>query len=198
MTLRVLRLTPDNPCNCTLVDPSTDEIWYTVSTEHGKNTVTSVKDGNDQVIASWKWKDYSSDVVTLGSKEPMAASSWLKKSLVPFKTSVTFVGGKDDASYTWRNNVPMYELELYIEGDNNEPVAQFKKSAKWKDRTQDPPVDMSRPATLTLDLRGQEIQDLIVISFLMLEKKKRAKGQGWGFPSAHHGTATDALLSTAG
>ena len=36
---------------------------------------------------------------------------------------------------------------------------------------------IERPATLVLDLRAQEIQDLVIISFLMIEKDNRARGK---------------------
>ena len=85
MPNRVFRLTPDNPCRTTLLEQDTDEVWYTVTTDHvGKETTTKVMDANDQVVASWKWRDYSSDMLTLGSTEPMPASAWLRKSIMPF------------------------------------------------------------------------------------------------------------------
>ncbi|KAH6917842.1 hypothetical protein BKA70DRAFT_1135773 [Coprinopsis sp. MPI-PUGE-AT-0042] len=178
MPNRIFVLTPDNPCNCTLVDQETDEIWYTVTTEHqGKTTTTKVMDGNDQVIASWKWRDHSSDILTLGNTEPVSASAWLRKSLIPFNTSVSFAT-KDNAKYTWKGNKYYLNLELYSGADKKSPVAQFTKSTKSKDSAHNPPIETRTPATLTLDERGQEIQDLTVISFLMLEKERRAKGDG--------------------
>jgi hypothetical protein len=85
MPNRTFLLTPDNPCRCTLSDQETDEVWYTATTEHeGKVTTTKVLDGNDEVIASWKWRDSSSDILTLGNTEPMHASAWLRKSVIPF------------------------------------------------------------------------------------------------------------------
>ncbi|KAH6900900.1 hypothetical protein BKA70DRAFT_1115184 [Coprinopsis sp. MPI-PUGE-AT-0042] len=190
MPNRIFLLTPDNPCNCTLVDRETDEIWYTVATEHeGKTSTTKVMDGNDQVIASWKWRDSSSDILTLGTTEPMPASAWLRKSFIPFNTTVSFTA-KDNAKYNWKGNKYYLNLELYSEADKKSPIAQFTKSTKMKDRTQNPPVETRTPATLTLDERGQEIQDLVVISFLMLEKEKRAKGDG--------GMTADAAVGGAG
>jgi hypothetical protein len=63
---------------------------------------------------------------------------------------------------------------LYSEADKKSPVAQFTKSVKSQDKSQ----PGGTPATLVLDERGQEIQDLVVISFLLLEKEKRANGDG--------------------
>ncbi|KAH6900902.1 hypothetical protein BKA70DRAFT_1230665 [Coprinopsis sp. MPI-PUGE-AT-0042] len=176
--LRVFLLTSDSPCSCSLIDQETDDIWYTVSTELGKEATKTVLNGTDQVIASWKWREFSSDILTLGSLEPMPASAWLRKSLSPFKTDVSF-SGKDEVKYTWKNNDPWQDLELYKEDDETNPIAQFQKAANWRASVgpQDPPVQMHRPATLTLDARGQEIQDLVVISFLILQKQKRAEGK---------------------
>ena len=43
------------------------------------------------------------------------------------------------------------------------------------DRKVNPPAEVFREATLTLDTRAQEITNLVVISFLMLEKSRRIK-----------------------
>ncbi|KAH6911709.1 hypothetical protein BKA70DRAFT_861878 [Coprinopsis sp. MPI-PUGE-AT-0042] len=179
---RVLILTPDNPCNCTLVDQVTETICYTVSTEqHPHYTITQLKGENDEILASWKRQDSASDdILTLGSSKPIAASTWLRKSSLPFKTSVAFTGGTNNAKYRWKNNDALYELKLHSEDDMTHPIARFKQSAVWEDRTHDPPISMSRSATLILYPRGQEIQDLVVISFLILERNKRAKGKGKG------------------
>lgn len=102
--------------------------------------------------------------------------------------------GKDDAKYTWKCNLPRFEFEvsgsshscalvekasdidwfvkLYSSVEIRDekfggPIAQFSKSVKWA----------QRPATLTLDTRAQDIQNLVVISFLMLEKDNRMKGR---------------------
>ncbi|KAH6911688.1 hypothetical protein BKA70DRAFT_1398494 [Coprinopsis sp. MPI-PUGE-AT-0042] len=175
-SVRVFNLIPDNPCNCTIVDQETDEIWYTVSTQYfgGKHTVTKVMDGDDNVIASWRWREYRGDILTLGSVGPMNASTWLRKSWFPLTSSVSFCG-KDSAKYTWKSDLPRFELELYSsKEDQNKPpensgrpIAQFTKSVKGR----------QQPAALSLDSRGQEIRDLIVISFLMLEKDNRMKGR---------------------
>jgi len=55
------------------------------------------------------------------------------------------------------------------------PIAKFKKEYRYHDRFSNPPRDVFSPATLTFSQRGEDIQDLAVISFLLLEKVRRIK-----------------------
>ena len=81
----VLTLSPDNPCNTTLLNEDGKELYH-VHTEHGSATTTFVKDADGQVLASLEWRDVLPDKVTLGqnSKGPMSIPDWLHTSLVPF------------------------------------------------------------------------------------------------------------------
>ena len=64
-----LTLTRDNPCNTTLVS-HTGATLYSVSTEHTKKTTTTtVRNANDEVIASLEWRDVRPDRVTYGNKK---------------------------------------------------------------------------------------------------------------------------------
>lgn len=84
--LLILVFQPDNPCNTTIIDEETRKVMYQVATEHEKSsTVTRVKNAVGESIASWEWRDVRSDIITLGNGTPTSVSSWLKKSLVPFK-----------------------------------------------------------------------------------------------------------------
>ena len=81
----VLTLTPDNPCNTTLVS-HTGQILYIVSTEHTKKTTTTtVRNANQEVIASLEWRDVRPDRVTFGDKKDVSLADWMKKSIIPFK-----------------------------------------------------------------------------------------------------------------
>ncbi|KAI0661467.1 hypothetical protein C8Q70DRAFT_910873 [Cubamyces menziesii] len=166
----VLTLSPDNPCNTTLLNEDGKELYH-VHTEHGSATTTFVKDADGQVLASLEWRDVLPDKVTLGqnSKGPMSIRDWLHTSLVPFylKDDVDF---KDDAGrkYKWRGNAPGRALELFSEDDRfQQPIAQFRKSRR------DPASGTVAPAALLLTARAQEIRDTVVISFLFLEKSRR-------------------------
>jgi hypothetical protein len=82
----ILILEPDNPCNTTIVDNVSDVIRYRVTTEHTKNkTVTYVKNAAGETIASSEWRDIQSDMITIGKNPPVPSSTWLKKSMIPFK-----------------------------------------------------------------------------------------------------------------
>ncbi|KAF8883018.1 hypothetical protein BD779DRAFT_1612370 [Infundibulicybe gibba] len=159
-----LILEPDNPCNTSIMDEDGSELMYRVSTEHGKETVTRVKNAAGEVIASWEWKDVRSDIITLGNGTPVPTSTWLRKSMIPFKDTVTFQGFSG-RKYKWKGNGPGMQFELYMEADKAQPIARFQKSRHIKNRS----------ARLLIDERGQEIQDMIVVSFLVLEKSRRAR-----------------------
>lgn len=80
-----LALTPDNVSNTTLVSEA-GECFYTVCTEHRKKeTVTSVRNARDEVIASLEWRDVLPDKVAIGSNKPILMTEWMKRSIVPFK-----------------------------------------------------------------------------------------------------------------
>ncbi|KAI0360162.1 hypothetical protein OH77DRAFT_1434456 [Trametes cingulata] len=171
-----LVLSPDNPCNAAVIDEQGKQL-YTVYTEHGKTTVTHVKNADDEVIASLEWRDVLPDKVTVGNKGPMSLRDWLHTTLVPFyfKDDVTF---QDDAGrkYKWRGNAPGRALEvgqtvaftLFSEDDGfKEPIARFLKSVRGRGDGTD------RPATLLLTARAVQIRDTVVTSFLFLEKGRR-------------------------
>ena len=123
-----LTLSPDNPCNTTVYDADLKAL-YTVDTEHGKATVTRVKNADGEILASLEWRDMLPDRVTLGKKAPTSIRDWLHTSLVPFKESVlcfsypaciktdrisSDVDWKDNSGrkYKWRGNAPGRQLEV--------------------------------------------------------------------------------------
>ncbi|KAI0950903.1 hypothetical protein AcW1_008086 [Taiwanofungus camphoratus] len=165
-----LTLTPDNPCNTTITGEDNEAV-YIVYTEHGKNaSTTQVLNAEDKVVASLVWRDTGvhRDMVTLGGGTPKWLRSWLSKSIVPFKDDVSF---KDNAGrrYKWKGNAPGRSLELYTSEDAEEPIARFFKSRM--DNKSDPPS--LTPATLLLAPRAMEIRDIVVSSFLFLERDRR-------------------------
>ncbi|KIM40466.1 hypothetical protein M413DRAFT_445923 [Hebeloma cylindrosporum] len=175
----ILVLQPDNPSNTKITDKDTGELVYTVHTEHEKETITYVKDAEGKILAQWEWHDTRSDIVTLGNAKPMPSSVWLRKSLIPFNSSVSF---KDDKarSFKWKGVEGGGQMELYSSEEKNHPIAAFSKSLRYTDRKVNPPAQVFRDATLTLGTRAQEITNLVVISFLMLEKTRRMKETSQG------------------
>ncbi|KAF9266479.1 hypothetical protein L218DRAFT_922065 [Marasmius fiardii PR-910] len=170
-----LILEPNNPCNTNISDSNDGKILYQVSTEHGKHTTTRVKNTAGETIASWEWRETRSDVISLWRGPPMSVGSWLKKSMMPFKDTVTFqdFSGR---SYKWKGNAPGLSLELFSELDKKNPITRFIKPHRIlnQDPTINPQQYQWTPAQLVLDERGEDIIDLVVISFLVLEKTRRA------------------------
>lgn len=85
-----------------------------------------------------------------------------------FLSTVTF----QDASgrnFKWKGN-GRAKQQLYIESDKTSPIAQFRKSRRIVDQVANAG---EKPATLTVNNIGEEILDLVVISFLVLEKARR-------------------------
>ncbi len=79
-----LTLSPDNPVNCSLVNDE-GETLYTVITEfQPKDTITTVRNASQDVIASLQWRDHLPDKVTIGDKQPISLRDWMKRSLIPF------------------------------------------------------------------------------------------------------------------
>jgi len=166
-----LRLERDNPCNTTILDPD-GNTFYTVATDFPKpdKPVTRVYDGIGNLVAEWIWRDARSDLLTIRDRPQVPASAWLKKSIIPFRVDVTF---QDDAGieYVWKNNKPGLALQLFGPQSKSQPVARFIRSYKdVKVDRENPPVV---PSTLLLDKSVEPIRDFIVISFLLLERRRR-------------------------
>ena len=85
-----LRLERDNPCNTTIVGQD-QSIFYTVATDFANpnKPVTRVHDGIGKLVAEWLWRDARSDLLTIPGRPQTAASAWLKKSIIPFRESVS-------------------------------------------------------------------------------------------------------------
>jgi hypothetical protein len=166
-----LRFERDNPCNTTIIDLH-GNIFYTVATEFpdsGK-PVTRVLDGVGKLVAEWKWGDARSDVLTIRNRPQIPASAWLKKSFIPFRDDVKFL---DDAGteYIWKNNKPGLALQLFGPLSKTLPVARFIRTHKdYRIDRENPPVF---PSTLLLDESVEPIRDFIVVSFLLLERRRR-------------------------
>ncbi|KAF9488886.1 hypothetical protein BDN71DRAFT_1402579 [Pleurotus eryngii] len=175
-----LTLTPDNPSNCDLIEVETGKVVYHIFTVFDPKTTTIVENAAGERIASWEWSDVRSDVLTLGNMPPVSSSVWLKKSMVPFKDTVTFTG-PDEKIYKWKGNSLGSSLELFSPDDKSSAIARFTKSYRMKNQNTDPPSYITTTSQLVIAgyvVSGDDssrLQDLIVVSFLMLEKSKRAR-----------------------
>ncbi|TBU59989.1 hypothetical protein BD310DRAFT_876064 [Dichomitus squalens] len=163
-----LTLSPDNPSNTTIFDPD-NKALYTVHTTHDKETVTHVKNAEDEELASLEWHDVLPDKVTVGHKAPTSLRDWLHTSLVPFYL-MDDASFKDDSGrkYKWRGNSPGHSLELFAEDDGyKEPIARSIRSLRTRNG------GLQRPTQLLLTERAVQIRNVVVISFLFLEKGRR-------------------------
>jgi len=168
MSFRTFTLEPDNVCNMSLRDEDLKVLYTTETVFPGSKTLTHIRNGDDEIIATLEWRDILSDKVTIGTKEKITLSSWLKKSTMPFTHTATF---KDDAgqSYRWEGNGPGLQLQLFAEDSSSkEPIARFVKSHEGNS-----PKVPATPAQLHISPRGLEIRDLVVLSFIFLEKSRR-------------------------
>jgi hypothetical protein len=87
-------LVPDNPSNTEVRDID-NKVLYTAETvfpENTSKTLTHVRNGGGEILATLEWRDILSDKVTF-REETMARSvgSWLKKGMLPFSTCVDLV-----------------------------------------------------------------------------------------------------------
>ena len=63
--------------------------------------------------------------------------------------------------------------QLFSEDDKSEPLARFVKSRRVIDRKATPPTTTWHNARLIMDPRCAAVQDLAIVSFLVLERKHR-------------------------
>jgi len=166
-----LQLERDNPCNTTIVDQDGITL-YTVATDFANpnKPVTRVHDGVGKLVAEWEWRDARSDLLTIRDRPQAPAGAWLKKSIIPFRDDVTW---QDDTGveYVWKNNKPGLALQLLGPRSKTQPVARFIRS--HRDYKADRENAFMVRSMLVLDESVVPIRDFIVVSFLLLERRRR-------------------------
>ncbi|KAG8736009.1 hypothetical protein FRC11_002902 [Ceratobasidium sp. 423] len=115
------------------------------------------------VIATLQWREVFSDKISFGGKSAVSVSSIFKKRFM--STTVSFLDDQG-CKYEWRGYGAGLQMVLFEKGEK-EGIAGFKRS-RLNHTTQK--LD---PAVLTLTPRAMEIADLVVVSFLALEKNRR-------------------------
>ncbi|KAG8719193.1 hypothetical protein FRC08_003420 [Ceratobasidium sp. 394] len=164
----------DNPSNCVLAPSNGSGPCYSAVAKlrNGKDMVTTYRKSQDgptddwegaPIIASLEWREVFSDKLAFAGKPPVSSGDILKKRM--FSTTVSF---SDDQGrkYEWRGYGAGLQMVLF-EKHGKEGIAGFKKSRL------DHTSGVVSPAVLTLSPRAAEIADLVVISFLVLEKQRR-------------------------
>ncbi|PIL29796.1 hypothetical protein GSI_08002 [Ganoderma sinense ZZ0214-1] len=182
-TATTFTLTPDDPSNATIYDAG-GRALYTVSTrQRWSGTATYVMHVNGAALASLEERDFLPNRVTLGRSPPVPLRNWLHTRLGDHSANAN-VSFKDHLGrkYKWRcapGHRSLSTLELYTKDDDYaEPIARFDRSRRrFEGGTQyragagkgvDP-----EPARLLLAGRALEIRDMVVISFLFLERARR-------------------------
>jgi len=179
MSIITLNLSDNNPFNTTFVDADSGKAVYSVKTEHedsenGEKTWTTIKrlegNGEEVVLCKSEWRNVLSDLITMGQRtEAIPANTWLKKSVIPFVSHVTFIAN-DGKEYIWKGNDIGSSLELYSHEDKKSPIAKYQKpryvASGSKERT---------PPALLFDERGAEVMDDVLVTWCLLEKTRRGR-----------------------
>ncbi|KAG8695174.1 hypothetical protein FRC09_009352 [Ceratobasidium sp. 395] len=163
----------DNPSNCILTPSNGSGPCYSavaklrdedMITTYRKSQSGSTDDWESTpIIGSLEWREVFSDKLALAGKPLVSSGKILKKKM--FSTTVSF---SDDQGrkYEWRGYGAGLQMVLF-EKDGKDGIAGFKKSRL------DHATGVVTPAVLTLSLRAVEIVDLVVVTFLVLEKQRR-------------------------
>jgi len=156
-----LSFSRDVPTNTVL--SASDDLGYVVETKTtGRNATTTYSRKNGEVVAALEWHDAFSDQITIGNEPKTRLSKRFRK---PNLLSSSFIfQGTDGKDYKWKGIGCGVQAQLFINGEA-EVISTF-------DRSQGFPL---RPATLRIEPRGVPMMDLIVVSFLALEKNGRVK-----------------------
>jgi len=164
----VLIMHPDNTNNTILYRRGTSEILYTVKTDiSATRTTFSTPNDNGVPLALLQRREILSDNITFKGVETKKVKSWLKYGgIASIHFPATFE--ENGKAYIWKASI-VGQLSLYLASDPNTPIAWFEKSKK---RVVDGRVVVHK-AFLALQPEAVEIQDVAVLSFLVLEQKNR-------------------------
>ncbi|EAU81439.1 hypothetical protein CC1G_05269 [Coprinopsis cinerea okayama7 len=165
---RTLIFDPDDVNNTNIVDAKDGQLVYSIRTKRERpqdEPFTRYIDASGRVVGTCQWELVKSDKITIGDSGPMSYNSFMHRGLIPFVDRAYFKD-KLKRKYKWAGHGAGLEFHLYREDDKVNPVALWKKIARDSE-------DGTPRASLTLDNRGMEIQDLVLISFCLMEKERR-------------------------
>ncbi|KAG8693119.1 hypothetical protein FRC12_013036 [Ceratobasidium sp. 428] len=163
----------DNPSNCILTPSNGSGPCYSaVAKLRGEDMITTYRKSQSgstddwestPIIGSLEWREVFSDKLALAGKPLVSSGKILKKKM--FSTTVSF---SDDQGrkYEWRGYGAGLQMVLF-EKDGKDGIAGFKKSRL------NHASGVVTPAVLTLSPRAVEIIDLVIVTFLVLEKQRR-------------------------
>ncbi|KAG8906399.1 hypothetical protein FRB99_006994 [Tulasnella sp. 403] len=166
----------DNPNNTRILDSNNEAIYEIKPDFEGKRTMTNMRrlkeDGSAGAVFGYiEWHDYTPDKICFNGGEKIRKGSFFS-SAGPMSYAVTF---KDTQGrrYTWKGLGAALQLALHANDSVNPklPIAMFQKSRY--DRSVEPPEP--HPAQLFLTDRAMEVKELVLFTFLVLEKGRRTK-----------------------
>ncbi|EIM80036.1 uncharacterized protein STEHIDRAFT_163285 [Stereum hirsutum FP-91666 SS1] len=164
--------------------------------------VGTVDNGPVEVEEGGTWRGHG--------KERSTASGWLRKTLIPYKQTVAFRDLKG-REFQWQNNAPGLHLQVYFLSPSSSSaniitllpiqLASATNTAVPMARYISPIIDPKLPkgstpivpAKLLLDEQAEEIMDLVIVSWALLEKGKReSEISGGAFMKGHTITSSGA------
>ncbi|GLB44989.1 hypothetical protein LshimejAT787_1900670 [Lyophyllum shimeji] len=138
---------------------------YTVDSDQGYTRTNIYRYGERMPLAVLETRGILPDKITFCGKERQRLRSWLKYSTLTL-FPVTFEAHGN--TYVWRSTADG-KLSLHLSPLVDSPIAWFTSSRTLTIND----VPSTEPAYLTLRPAAIEIQDFVVISFLILEQKSR-------------------------
>jgi len=174
--LSTLVFSSNKPSNTTIhrTDDNTDDpgalsVLYRVVTSTS-TAVTKVSTDAGETVAQWNWKR-SGPSISLRDTTPISMSTWLRKNKKANTETFSDSTGRD---FKWK------ERMVYAADDDNMscPIAKFIPSQRTT--SSKPPPKQKRDSHTQaklqiLDQRGEEILEFILISFLILERRRMEK-----------------------
>jgi len=166
-----LILESDCPWKTAIVDERGCTVYDVKTAFHEDSNYTAIRNERYEIIATLRWRDLLPDQIMFGEvAEFVSLNTWLKRNKMPMAHNVKW---KDNLGrgYIWQGNAPGLPLQLFSEDDKRTPIVIYHPSAL---KTNSRPT-IRTPPRLELSRRGQEIRDMVVISFVCLEKKRRTE-----------------------
>jgi len=166
-----LTLESDCPWKTAIIDDTGCTVYDVKTAFHEDSNYTAIRNERYEIIATLRWRDFLPDQIMFdGCAEFVSLNSWLKRSKVPMTHNVKW---KDNSGrgYVWHGNAPGLPLELFTEDDKRIPIATYHPSALKSNSR--PPI--RAPPRLEFSRQGHDIRDLMVVSFVCLEKKRRTE-----------------------
>ncbi|KAF7437469.1 hypothetical protein PC9H_004310 [Pleurotus ostreatus] len=167
---KILYLTPDNVKKCTITldlkDPEQTQYIVDSNLELTYMHVRRPYDPPDQPLATLQRREVLPDKISFRGGEKIKVKSWLR----PLKAFSTFPAAFEEngTTYVWDASI-VGQLSMYKASEPDTPIAWFQSSRKL---VMDG-VPTVLPAFLVLQPDAADIQDLTVVSFLILEQKAR-------------------------